>query len=114
MTMLLHIHGARPHVDVAQCADGMFVIMCEPATSERNRRRVVTEKFAPKESYELISGAVIDMLAILSLVSALVLPSRMGVPRMALVDDFSISKDIKTVQVCHLPDPHPLMHPHNL
>ena len=114
MTVLLHIRGARPHVDVAQCADGMFVIMCEPATSERNRRRVVTEKFAPKESYELISGAVIDMLAILSLVSALVLPSRMGVPRMALVDDFSISKDIKTVQVCHLPDPHPLMHPHNL
>ena len=25
---LLHIRGARPHVDVAQCADGMFVIMC--------------------------------------------------------------------------------------
>ena len=28
MTVLLHIRGARPHVDVAQCADGMFVIMC--------------------------------------------------------------------------------------
>ena len=71
-------------------------------------------EFAPKESYELISGAVINMLAVLSLVSALVLPSRMGVPRMALVDDFSISKDIKTVQVCHVPYPHPPMHPHNL
>ena len=125
MTMLLHIRGARPHVDVAQCADGMFVIMCSISHVKVKAGRVRTcnlrknqasccDDFAPKESYELISGAVIDMLAILSLVSALVLPSRMGVPRMALVDDFSISKDIKTVQVCHLPDPHPLMHPHNL
>ena len=62
------------------------------------------------------SPAVIrlNMLFALSLVSALVLPSRMGVPRMALVDDFSISRDIKTVQVCHVPYPHPPMHPHNL
>ena len=80
---------------------------------KESRRRVVTE-FAPEAKVESISGAVINMLAILSFVSAFVLPSRMGVPRMALVDDFSISKDIKTVQVCHLPDPHPLMHPHNL
>lgn len=45
-----HIRGARPHVDVAQCADGMFVIMCSISHVKVKAGRVRTCNLRKKQA----------------------------------------------------------------